>query len=149
MSTDAIERTLELHVDPERVWRALTDPDELGRWFGDDSALDLRVGGEAWFGWERQGHFSARLEKVEGPRRLVWRSGRDAATPVDAGASTVVEWTLEPLPDGGTRLRLRESGFARPEDRAENDQGWTEELAELESYLRVGAASSAPREQVH
>ncbi|MCV0403196.1 MAG: SRPBCC domain-containing protein [Chloroflexi bacterium] len=29
----AIERTLELDASPERVWRAISDPDELARWF--------------------------------------------------------------------------------------------------------------------
>jgi hypothetical protein len=38
--------------------------------------------------------------------------------------TTLVEWSLEERADGGTTLRLRESGFTRPEDRAGNEEGW-------------------------
>ena len=36
----AIERTLVLRASPERVWRALTDSDELSQWVG--QRADLR-----------------------------------------------------------------------------------------------------------
>ena len=52
----------------------------------------------------------------------------------------LVEWTLTPRADGGTTLFLRESGFRRPEQRAENDEGWTSELAELLAYLEGESA---------
>jgi hypothetical protein len=35
---------------------------------------------------------------------------------------------------------LRESGFRRPEQRAEKDQGWTSESAELVAYLEGESA---------
>ena len=56
---------------------------------------------------------------------------------VDDGPSTLVEWDLEPTADGGTLLRLRESGFVAEADRAGNDAGWTEELGELVNYLEA------------
>jgi hypothetical protein len=37
--------------------------------------------------------------------------------------------------DGGTTLKLRESGFERPEDRRDNVGGWKHELGELVEYL--------------
>ena len=149
MTTDAIERTLELRASPERVWRALTDPVELGRWFGNEAQLDLRPGGEGWFGWERHGKFAARVEEADAPNRLSWRWARDRDTPVDSGASTLVEWRLERRPDGGTRLHLRESGFERAEDRAENEEGWTEELAELEAVLESEAGTTPDFQPIH
>src|SRR5437588_4855549 len=33
-STDRIEKNIELHATPARVWRALTDYREFGTWFG-------------------------------------------------------------------------------------------------------------------
>ncbi|MDH2426329.1 SRPBCC family protein [Sphaerisporangium sp. TRM90804] len=34
---------------PEKVWRALTEPDDLARWFPSSVRVDLRVGGEIRF----------------------------------------------------------------------------------------------------
>ncbi len=147
--TDAIERTLELAASPERVWQAITDPAELSRWFGHEVELELQPGGAGWFGWPHDGRFHARVELVDAPNRLTWRWARDRDTPVDAGPSTVVEWTLTRRADGGTTLSLRETGFVRPEDRAENDEGWTEELTELESYMRTADSSAGAPQPVH
>lgn len=41
-----IERTLELEASPDRVWRAITDPTELSKWFGHETDLDLVPGYE-------------------------------------------------------------------------------------------------------
>ncbi len=142
---DAIERTLELEASRERVWCALTDPAELVRWFGNEAELDVTPGGGGWFGWPDYGRFATRFEHVDPPSRLVWRWARYRDTPVEQGPSTLVEWTLEPLPEGGTRLSLRESGFDDEAAFRENDEGWTEELAKLQRYLtQAGAAAHAP-----
>ena len=34
VSTDRIEKRILLRAPPQRVWRALTDSTEFGRWFG-------------------------------------------------------------------------------------------------------------------
>lgn len=135
-TTDAIERTLELRAAPERVWRALTEADEIARWFGDTAELEARQGAEGWLGWNDYGRFAVRVERCEPPRRFAWRWAREADTPVDEGPSTLVEWRLTPRDDGGTTLELRESGFERPEDRQDNVGGWKHELGELVEYLR-------------
>jgi uncharacterized protein YndB with AHSA1/START domain len=44
----AIERTLRLRASPARVWRALTEPEELNHWFGQRCEIDLRPTGDAW-----------------------------------------------------------------------------------------------------
>jgi uncharacterized protein YndB with AHSA1/START domain len=132
----AIERSLDLTATPERVWRAITDPAELERWFPQRAEWDLRPGGEGTFFWEGHGNFPIRVEAVEPPRYLAWRWGLEAESDPDAtDAATLVEWWVDPRPDGGTTLRLRESGFRSPTHRAGNDEGWTEELAELTELL--------------
>jgi uncharacterized protein YndB with AHSA1/START domain len=137
----AIERELQLRQPPERVWRAITDPEELSAWFSNATTLDLRAGGDAKFTWTGghpdAGQYYARIEKVEPTTSFAWRWAQNADTPVDEGPSTLVEWDLRPTADGGTNLRLRESGFQREEDRAGNDEGWTEELAELKQHLEA------------
>lgn len=120
----AIERTIELEADPARVWRAVTDPAEVGTWFAEECELDLRPGGEGWLGWRAHGRFHVRVEAVEEPRRFAWRWARDPGARVDDGPSTLVEYEIELRPGGGTVLRVRESGFEAPEDRAGNVHGW-------------------------
>ncbi|HLE83712.1 MAG TPA: SRPBCC domain-containing protein [Thermoanaerobaculia bacterium] len=132
---DAIERTLELRSAPERVWRALTEADEIARWFGDTAELEARAGAEGWFGWKKHGRSAVRVERYEPPRRVAWRWARETDTPLDESPSTLVEWQLVPRDDGGTTLKLCESGFERPEDRQDNVGGWKHELGELLEHL--------------
>jgi uncharacterized protein YndB with AHSA1/START domain len=139
---DSIERELILPVPPARVWTALTRPDQLSAWFGTQATIDLRPGGEVVFAWDRStGPRAATrgvVEAVEPAKRLAFRW---QASP-DAAATTRVEFTLEPHPEG-TRLRLVESGFASlpPELRGgcheSHAHGWQRELGELEQYLAV------------
>lgn len=132
---DAIQRTLELEAGPDRVWKALTSADELASWFGDSAELDPGLGGEGWFGWESFGRAAVRIEAFEPETRLVWRWARESNTPLDQARSTLVEWTLIPRPDGGTTLKLEESGFEREQDREDNVGGWKHELGDLEDHL--------------
>ncbi len=132
----AIERTLELRSEPEKVWKALTDEKELARWFPDEAAeLDLRPGGDGAFSWENHGRFAVRVETVEPNKKLVWRWARRPGTPIEGGPSTLVEWTLTPRPGGGTLLELRESGFETLQAREQNVEGWNAELKELVALL--------------
>lgn len=133
---DAIERTLELSASPERVWTALTEPEELAAWFPDETVeLEVRTGGGGWWRWEKYGRFAVQFEVVEPPRRLVWSWSRDPDTPVGKGPTTRVEWTLAPRAGGGTTLTVRESGFLTEEHLRQNTQGWEHELGELRAHL--------------
>ncbi len=147
METDRIEREIVLAAPPERVWAALTEPDQMAGWFGTRGEIDLRPGGEALFVWEGHETSRSRVEVVEPPRRFAFRwhaEGSDPSLPVEEVASTLVEFTLEAIPEG-TRLTLVESGFAalppdvRDKTRIDNDGGWAEELGDLAAYLTAAA----------
>jgi uncharacterized protein YndB with AHSA1/START domain len=146
MTEDTIERTLSLAAPIERVWEALTDPRQLSLWFGTEAEVDLHPGGKAAFGWPGEGRFHAVVVEVDPPRRFAYRWAMDRETLVDAGASTLVTFTLHES-DGGTTLHLVESGFASlPEDvrdrmLAGNTRGWREELAELAALFGVAATT--------
>lgn len=151
MTNDRIERELVLAAPPERVWAALTVPEQMAGWFGTRVELDLRPGGDALFVWEGEEPSVSRIEVVEPFRRFAFRwhaPGGNPALPVEETASTLVEFTLEAIPEG-TRLTLVESGFAElPPDvrdaaRADNEGGWYEELADLVAYLSVAPVGSA------
>ncbi|GLZ44494.1 hypothetical protein Acsp06_06790 [Actinomycetospora sp. NBRC 106375] len=137
---DRIERTVELAHPPAAVWAALTTPEGLAAWLGDEAAIDLRPGGAATVTWTGEGTTAEiRVERVEELRVLgfTWRVD---GMPRDDPRRTYVEFTLEPTPSG-TRLQLVESGFAQlPDDghragHASHSDGWTHELGELVAHL--------------
>ncbi len=93
---------------PERVWRALTDPQALAEWLMPND-FQARVGHKFQFrvppqpGW--RGIVDCEVLEVDPPRRLsyLWQ-GDPKSRP------TVVTWILEPTAEG-TRLRLEHTGF--------------------------------------
>jgi len=133
--TDAIEKRLEFDAAPERVWKALTEGDELVQWFPDAGAFDLRSGATGAFTWADHGSHAVRVEVFEPPTYLAWRWVSQAGTDLESGHSTLVEFRLGARPGGGTIVDLRESGFVREEARQENVSGWKHELAELADFL--------------
>lgn len=142
---DRIERELLLPHPIERVWTAITDPSELAKWFGDSAEVDLRPGGAAMFAWsEHDMRGPAVVEAVDPPRRFAFWWVAGGGDTVEPHNRTLVDFTLEPV-DGGTRLRLVESGFAALADgekhHSGNSEGWTAELGELEAYLRGDAVA--------
>ncbi|HET8842944.1 MAG TPA: SRPBCC domain-containing protein, partial [Ktedonobacteraceae bacterium] len=47
----SIEKELFIKASPERVFRALTEKEELERWFMKEAEVDLRPGGAIRFEW--------------------------------------------------------------------------------------------------
>jgi len=120
------------------VWAAITEPEQIARWFGTGAELDLRPGGEGTLSWEDLGvTTSITVETVDRPSRFAyrWQSNR-------GGPTTLVEFRLEEIQDG-TRLTLVESGFGRlgEESRQGNEYGWDAELGDLRAYLLEKAAA--------
>lgn len=136
MSERTVEKVLELDAPVERVWRAITDPAELARWFGDEAEVDLRPGGDAAMTWENHGRYAMRIEEVDPPRRLVWSWVHEPDVAFEEAPATRVHWTLTPREDGGTTLHLLETGFRTDLHRGQNDEGWDAELGELAQRLR-------------
>lgn len=137
---DEVRRELEIHAPRERVWAALTEPEQLVQWFPTKRAeIELRPGGGAVLEWE-EAKADAVVDVVEPPGHLVFRwrpEGLDRPY-------TTVSFTLEEIADGAsTRILLVESGFATLPDQIEqqsqkgNDEGWAHELQELKEYLEA------------
>ena len=105
--TDSITFEFELQHAPEKVWRALTDPELLAEWLLPVVGLKLETGAEFTFktqaypGWD--GTVNCRLVEIEAHRKLSY-------TWTVPFLDTVVTFTLTPTP-AGTRLTLVHSGF--------------------------------------
>lgn len=136
---DHIERVIEIARPPAAVWAALTTAAGLGGWFGDEATIDLRPGGSAKVTWKSGETVDLRVERVDEPTVFGFTWGIYGLPDGDP-RRTYVEFTLEPV-DAGTRLRVRETGFAQLSDdmhRAAfdgNTAGWALELGELVDYL--------------
>ena len=71
--------------------------------------------------WEEHGTVRARVERVEPPRLFSYRWANAVDVEPSEGHSTLVEFSLTAA-DGGTRVRVVESGFASL-DTSDEDRG--------------------------
>jgi uncharacterized protein YndB with AHSA1/START domain len=146
--SNTIEKRIELNAPVSKVWRALTDYREFGEWFrvklhspfvpGEISTGHITYPGYEHLKWE------AVVQMME-PERLfsfTWHPyAVDPNLDYSNEPATLVEFRLEPK-DKGTVLYLTESGFdALPKDRRfeafrMNQDGWTEQITNIENHLK-------------
>ncbi len=108
---DQAESELLVPATPEEAWDAITDPERLGEWLGENAEVELRPGGELRIEFA-DGERSGFVEEVDEPRRLVfWWSEAEQE-------SSRVEIELEPEPEG-TLVRVVESRPLRDLDPAD------------------------------
>lgn len=157
MSSDRIEKQVVLKAPLERVWRAISDADEFGQWFGvrfdapfvEGAALtgvmtptavdeDIAKSQEAYEGIAETWWIVA----VEPPRRLAYRWRPYVVEDGEDGPTTLVEFTLQETADG-VLLRIVESGFdAIPADRRasafeDNSTGWATQTELVRRYVTM------------
>jgi len=143
-STDRIEKQILLKAPRPRVWHALADAGTFGDWFGVALKGQRFVAGESVHGHiTHPGYehllFEITLERIE-PEHLLsfhWHPyAVDATRDYSNEPPTRVVFELEEV-DGGTLLRVVESGFDRipVERRAEafrmNSGGWDQQMKNI------------------
>lgn len=137
-AADLAKATIRVQYDlvdpPEKVWRALTDPELLSQWLmptdiRPETGYRFTFRSEPRPGWD--GIVYCEVLEVVPCERLVysWRGGssrQEAGQQLD----TTVKWILLPTSQGGTRLVLEHSGF-EPEGFAFKamSQGWSGKIA--------------------
>lgn len=131
-----------LEVPQDRVFRALTDPAELAKWWGPhgftmpQAELDLRVGGNyRFFMQPPEGelfHLSGDFLEIDPPMRLVYTFRWEEPTADDQ--ETVVTLSLR-VRGGVTEVSLSQGPFAT-EGRLElHRRGWTDSFQRLRGFL--------------
>jgi uncharacterized protein YndB with AHSA1/START domain len=155
---DAVLAEIFIAAPPERVFQAITDPNQTPQWWGQQGMYrvtewkaDLRLGGK----WSSVGvgadGSSFRVEgeylEVDPPRRLVytWIASWTGTL------KTIVRWELEPRdargsphrgPQSvgtGTVVKIRHEGFAAaPKAALDHAQGWKHVLAWMQAFLEKG-----------
>lgn len=130
-----------IRTAPERVWRAITEPEELNRWLTVHAEVDLRPGGLFRFYPEYGLNEEGRFVEVDPPRRLVvqWVHPHDLNGPTEEEITAVR--TLTPIEDG-TELRVRVTGFGVHEEQQYifegMSQGYERDTVNLKNYLETG-----------
>jgi uncharacterized protein YndB with AHSA1/START domain len=156
--TDRIEKRILLKAAPARVWRALTDAQEFGSWFGMKldgpfapgatvrgvvvpTQVDAEVAGhqEAYRGLPVE----LSVERIEPERLFSFRwhpNAMERGVDYSSEPTTLIEFRLEPA-EGGVLLTVVESGFDRiPLARrakafTANEQGWGMVIRLLEKHV--------------
>ncbi|MCB9464580.1 MAG: SRPBCC domain-containing protein [Candidatus Eisenbacteria bacterium] len=107
--TERISFELELFHPPEKVWRALTDPQLLSEWLLPIAALDLQPGAEFRFTAPPQpewdGIVNGRILEADAPRKLSYELGAGRTLPQRDPARSV---------DGNEHRRARLCARTRP-----------------------------------
>jgi uncharacterized protein YndB with AHSA1/START domain len=93
-----VTREIVFPASPDEVWEALTEPDQLERWFANDVELDPRPGGAGVFRWDDGEERRATVIVADPYERLV----------LDWDEYGEVEFVVEEHEDG-TRLLVRET----------------------------------------
>jgi uncharacterized protein YndB with AHSA1/START domain len=144
-----IEKRMELKAPISRVWRALTDYGEFGKWFGaeftgpfaEGQALKGRI---THPGYEHV-KFEIEVQKIEPEHYFSYTWHPYAIDPnVDYSneTPTLVEFFLE-ASGAGTLLRVTESGFEKiPENRRaeafrKNEGGWGAQMENIRKYVEA------------
>ncbi|TWB21676.1 SRPBCC family protein [Nitrospirillum bahiense] len=120
-----IER--EVPYPPEKIWRALTQPQLLAEWLMKND-FQAAVGHRFDFRGD-WGSVGCTVLEVEPHRTLSYSWAA-------MGLDSVVTWTLTPSATG-TRLRMEQAGFRPDQEQAYRgaQYGWTQFLAKLEQIL--------------
>jgi len=147
-STDRIERSVLINAEPSRVWKALTQAEEFGGWFG------VALKGKTFTaGRQVQGHitipgfehvlFDVLIERMEPETLFSYRwhpYAVDPAVDYSKEPTTLVEFTLKAA-GAGTLLTVVESGFdkipvaRRAEALRMNTGGWEGQMANIQKYV--------------
>ncbi len=133
----AIVKELAIAAAPERVFNALTKPDEIACWWTNDLNATPEVGSLAEFRFGEWGDFVLRFEvaELDQDEKVRWIS---RLSPMAQWAGTSVTWQLTPV-QNGTKLVFTHDGFAQVDEVYEQTRGnWEYFLASLKSYLETG-----------
>ncbi|MEO7912897.1 MAG: SRPBCC family protein [Roseiflexaceae bacterium] len=147
MEQNRIEKHIDLKAPISRVWKALTDHNEFGQWFGVTLEAPFVVGttvaGKLTYAGFEHMHWAVDVQKIE-PERLfafTWHPyAVDVTIDYAKETPTLVEFTLAATSDG-THLVVTESGFEtipanrRLEAFRMDEAGWIEQLENIANYV--------------
>ena len=130
-----VEKTIMINRPRDDVWRVLTEPYYLKQYlYGADLVTDWVVGRSVRFRGQFQGHMwedKGVVLACEPPRRLQYSyySGSCGLDDRPEHYATVT-YQLDEA-GGGTKLTVRQQGYASEESRNNSERGWEDILAKI------------------
>jgi uncharacterized protein YndB with AHSA1/START domain len=131
------------------VFRALTEPRELAKWWGPDGFTipsvesDLRPGGSYRIAMQPpEGdlfYLAGEFVEVDPPERLSYTFRWEDPDPEDR--DTVVTLSLRDIGAARAELDLSQGDFATARRQALHEEGWTQSLNKLEELMSSDAAT--------
>ena len=124
-----VEAEVTIDADAATVWRALTEGEELKRWFPLDARVTPGEGGAIWFSFGEGMDWEAPI--------ALWEPTRHLRTVDPPPSKAAIDYYIESK-GGQTVLRIVQSGFAADawDDEIETlNGGWRAFLATLRNYL--------------
>jgi uncharacterized protein YndB with AHSA1/START domain len=133
------EASVTIDASPEEVWRAITTPDLIERWFfGVRTETDWAEGSPIVHRGEYQGmpyEDKGTIVKVEPRHRLVHTHWSPVSGTEDRPEHyQEVSWDLSDR-DGATQLTVREVNLPSEEAKATSEQAWQAALGSLKELL--------------
>jgi uncharacterized protein YndB with AHSA1/START domain len=127
----SIDKRVTIEAPADVIWRALTDAEQLRRWFPVDARVTPGPGGSIWLSWGGGTEGEAPITAWEPERRLQWTESRG---PVRIAVDFHIEGA-----GGRTVVRLVHSGFGDGPDWDDEfhmtDGGWSYFLQHLRWYV--------------
>jgi uncharacterized protein YndB with AHSA1/START domain len=152
MADVSIECDVLIDAPADVVWRTITEPDEIAKWFADRAQLDLQPGSTGTLVFEKNATSQPVIAHlvvvtVEPPVRFSFRWGHPEGEAPVPGNSVLVEFTVSEEGSGRTRLRVVETGLdviGWPEEQKatyveDHRGGWTMHLGRLEDLFAAPA----------
>ena len=137
-----LRKEIQVAASPAAVWKALTDVEELARWFPLAARVTPGENGSVFLSWGPGCEGESRITGWE-PHKLlrVVQQVEEIAGP----EGVTIEWKLEQR-GGGTVVRLAQSGFSAGGDCADEyfastEYGWGFLLVNLRHYLERHAGT--------
>jgi len=140
---DVIEREIIIKAPQERVYGAITEPEQLIKWFPDAVEGEITVGEQPILTFEGHGKARVYIAAAKPFEYFAFRwipGSSELVDDVTCVATTLVEFTLEAT-DDGTKVLMKESGFAAlPAGEAQekfemNSGGWGYMMDRLEKLF--------------
>jgi len=130
-----IEQFYYFEASPKKVFKALTTPKGLTKWFLSGAKIKAKEGGDYSFDWLGGYHMKGKVKKIE-KNSVVSFSWHDK---LDSGEMTESTVIFKVAKRGkGTLLRVTHTGFHDPVHYAECASRWAYYLTNMKSALDHG-----------
>ena len=117
-STRAIVVSIEVDAPRDRVWRTMTDPEFVSRWFAPIASGETGEGGHLTVSWGPGADWTTWIHEWDPPRRVLYSSTKagdenreQTEEEVEQAASMTTTYRLEER-DGGTLVELVNGGWS-------------------------------------